>query len=225
MKKTRSVIFTAIITLLAFGAAIYTSCNKDRCSNVACQNGGTCVNGYCSCTYGYEGDHCEIRVKTTIEYWNHGFTDITLTLNNVAYTVPPGRSKGFQGGYGDTLQGLATTQGQYGRMIRWDSLFTLFPQSGTTTIDLHIPQTYFFLRVINDSSSSLLKEFRVNWRRPNEVDFIVSPPYEYQSYHEIGYFPLDSFSNLYMKSTTGAEWYDSLHLPLVQDQYYTAFAN
>jgi hypothetical protein len=226
MKRTRTVIATAIITLLTFGAIIYSSCTKDRCKNVACQNGGTCVNGYCSCPSGYEGDHCEIGVQTTIVYWNHSFTDITLTLNNQAYTIPAGHSKGFQGAYGDTLSGNATTAGAYGKMVIWDSLFNTFPQRGIDTVNLHVPNSYFYLIVDNDSSSSTLKEFQVNWQLgTSEVDFILIPPLPYLTTSGMGYFPASNVSNIHMVSTALHEWYDSLHLPLVQDQYYQAIAN
>ncbi len=225
MKRTKTVIATAIITLLTFGAIIYSSCTKDRCKNVACQNGGTCVNGYCSCPSGYEGDHCETGVTSTIVYWNHGFTDITLTLNNQAYTVPAGHSKGFTGAHGDTLQGVATTAGTYGKMVIWDSLLNIFPERGIDTVNFHIPNTYFYLTVLNDSSSSTLKEFQVNWQLSSEVDFIVTPPLQYLTTTAMGYFPASNVSNIHIVSTAEHEWYDSLHLPNVQDQSYEAITN
>ncbi len=225
MKRTRTVITTAIITLLTFGAIVYSSCTKDRCSNVTCQNGGSCVNGYCSCPSGWEGDHCELGVKTTIVYWNHSFTDITLTLNNQQYTVPSGHSKGFQGAYGDTLQGVATTSGMYGKLVIWDSLLTLFPQQGIDTVNLNVPNTYFYLVVDNDSSSSTLKEFQVNWHLTSEVDFILIPPLPYLTTSGMGYFPASTSSNIHMVSTALHEWYYNLNLPMVQNQYYQAIAN
>ena len=235
MKKTKAVIFTAIITLLAFGTSIYTSCNKDRCSNVACQNGGTCVNGYCSCPTGYEGDHCEIGVTTTIQYWNHGFTDITLTLQNGAYTVPAGHSKGFMGGYGDTLQGNAFTHGSSGVQVNWDTLFNTFPQSGTTTVDLNIPSTFFYLTVVNDSASGPLKYFVINKNVPgigNQQAIILPPPYlAYGAAIALGYFNAVDSSNLYIKSAANdGEWFFSrslgtLVLPMTANQAITITAN
>ena len=234
MKRTRSVIFTAIITLLAFGARIYTSCNKDRCSNVTCQNGGACVNGFCSCTYGYEGDHCEIQVKTMIEYWNHGFTDITLTLNNQAYTVPAGRSKGFKGGYGDTLKGNAFTQGPYGVQVIWDSLVTLFPVKGTYIVDLNIPSKYFFVSVINDSASGPIRYIYVNKDNEYGPQGVVNLPYPYLVYGSsigLGYFHAVANSSVYIRSAANnGEWYFSrldstLNLPMTENQYATLIAH
>ncbi len=58
MKKTKTVLFTAFITLAAFGTAMYTSCKKNPCSGVSCLNGGTCNGGNCSCQSGYSGSNC-----------------------------------------------------------------------------------------------------------------------------------------------------------------------
>lgn len=44
------------------------SCAKDRCKDTACGNGGVCVEGFCSCLNGWEGDHCE-------EMWNERFRE------------------------------------------------------------------------------------------------------------------------------------------------------
>ena len=222
MKKTRPVIATAIITLLTFGAIVYTSCTKDRCKNVMCQNGGTCSNGYCSCPSGFQGDHCETGVTTTIQYWNHGYTDIILTLNNVAYTVPAGRSKGFTGAYGDSLKGNAYTGGRYGDQITWDSIATPFPQSETTTVDLHIPPNYFFL-FVNNQSDTTLREFQIN---SNSEEVIFTPPLAHPSFTAIGYFHATSTSNVVIIATNSAQiWADTLNLPLTQDQAYTSTVN
>ena len=48
-----------IILLLLLPLSILTSCKKDLCQGVVCQNGGTCLNGLCSCPTGYEGPACE----------------------------------------------------------------------------------------------------------------------------------------------------------------------
>ncbi len=59
MKSIRNIAFSALLTFGAFGAITYTSCNKDECKDVVCQNGGTCNEGTCSCTTGYTGTNCE----------------------------------------------------------------------------------------------------------------------------------------------------------------------
>ncbi len=59
MKALRNVLVTAFLTMGLFFAVFYTACNKDRCNNVACLNGGACDNGNCVCAPGYEGNRCE----------------------------------------------------------------------------------------------------------------------------------------------------------------------
>lgn len=59
MKPFKNILFSAMLTLGAFGAVTYTACNKDECKNVTCQNGGTCSGGNCTCPTGYEGDRCQ----------------------------------------------------------------------------------------------------------------------------------------------------------------------
>ncbi|MBX7053054.1 MAG: calcium-binding EGF-like domain-containing protein [Flavobacteriales bacterium] len=49
-----------------FVALALLSCNKDNtdpCENVVCQNGGTCTEGTCYCTAGYEGASCETEQR------------------------------------------------------------------------------------------------------------------------------------------------------------------
>jgi hypothetical protein len=68
MKSIRNVVFSALLTLGAFGTVFYTSCTKDACKDVVCKNGGTCVNGTCSCPYAFNGTNCETEVRST--YYN-----------------------------------------------------------------------------------------------------------------------------------------------------------
>lgn len=52
--------FVAVATFLAMGSAVvYTSCEKDRCLDVKCTNGGACTDGFCTCPTGFEGVLCE----------------------------------------------------------------------------------------------------------------------------------------------------------------------
>lgn len=61
MKSIRNIAFAALMTIGAFSAITYTACNKDECKDVVCNNGGTCVDGTCSCPTGYEGTTCQTK--------------------------------------------------------------------------------------------------------------------------------------------------------------------
>lgn len=43
------------------------SCSTDKCSDVSCQNGGTCSDGSCNCSTGYEGSNCQTRASTKFQ--------------------------------------------------------------------------------------------------------------------------------------------------------------
>ena len=46
-----------------FGAMTVSSCKKDPCKNVTCQNGGTCQDGNCRCSLPWEGSKCEVDAR------------------------------------------------------------------------------------------------------------------------------------------------------------------
>lgn len=86
-KRTlRSIMSAAsIATLLAIGA-----CN-DACDEQVCLNGGTCVDGVCSCPSGYQGDSCNYETRSFYygTYNVHelcsatGITDYTANISEV----------------------------------------------------------------------------------------------------------------------------------------------
>lgn len=53
----------ALICLISCTVFLNTGCKKDPCKDVVCQNGGTCNEGDCDCTSGYEGAKCETEVR------------------------------------------------------------------------------------------------------------------------------------------------------------------
>lgn len=67
MKLIRHIALTTMLTVGAFSVITYTSCNKDNCKNVVCENGGTCnsTDGSCTCPTGYSGSTCGTAVRTT----------------------------------------------------------------------------------------------------------------------------------------------------------------
>ncbi len=87
MNKTiKNILFAGALTLGAFGVVTYTSCTKDACKGVVCNNGGTCVSGSCSCPSGYEGTNCQNKTRDKfIGSWAGsdvcGSGTYTITLN------------------------------------------------------------------------------------------------------------------------------------------------
>jgi hypothetical protein len=70
--KKKSFLQILFVVLVATSIGVLHSCSKkddttpvDPCANVSCLNGGTCSNGSCACTAGYEGTNCgtESRIK------------------------------------------------------------------------------------------------------------------------------------------------------------------
>ncbi len=49
--------------LFAIISLTISSCTTDKCEGVICQNGGTCNDGSCACTTGYEGTNCQTRIS------------------------------------------------------------------------------------------------------------------------------------------------------------------
>ncbi len=57
--------FVALMAVLGVSSTLlYTSCEKDSCVNLSCQNGGTCADNFCRCKTGYEGAECEIKLTS-----------------------------------------------------------------------------------------------------------------------------------------------------------------
>jgi hypothetical protein len=55
----KTILVSALATISAFSAIVYTSCNRDKCKTIVCANGGVCNGGSCNCPSGYEGTNCE----------------------------------------------------------------------------------------------------------------------------------------------------------------------
>ena len=59
----KAVFICSILTLSAFAAVVYTSCNPDKCKTIICANRGVCNSGSCTCVSGYEGTNCETETR------------------------------------------------------------------------------------------------------------------------------------------------------------------
>jgi hypothetical protein len=51
------------LVMALFGAMTVSSCKKDPCKKVTCQNGGTCQDGNCKCNLPWEGSRCEVDAR------------------------------------------------------------------------------------------------------------------------------------------------------------------
>jgi hypothetical protein len=84
MKFIKNIAFAAFLTIGAFSAVMYTSCTKDACKDVTCQNGGTCSGGTCTCPTGVGGTNCATIFRTTYTntYKGNGTDNAGGTYNN-----------------------------------------------------------------------------------------------------------------------------------------------
>ncbi|MBS1773217.1 MAG: calcium-binding EGF-like domain-containing protein [Bacteroidetes bacterium] len=109
MKLIRNIALSVMLTIGAFSAVTYMACNKDACKNVVCNNGGTCVNGTCSCPTGFYGATCDSLVRNKfLGSWS-GADVCGSGTYNIALTI--GSSSGAinalvnnPGGFGGTVQ-------------------------------------------------------------------------------------------------------------------------
>lgn len=61
MKFLKQILLTATLLTAIIGVATFTSCEKNACDGVKCQNGGACGHGLCNCPSGWEGAQCETK--------------------------------------------------------------------------------------------------------------------------------------------------------------------
>ena len=87
MKTLKSIAFTVALALGTFGAVTYTSCNSDDCKDVVCNNGGTCIDGNCSCPTGFEGSDCGTLARAKFLGTYTGSESCTLGTDNYSVKV------------------------------------------------------------------------------------------------------------------------------------------
>lgn len=90
MKSLRTLALSALLSVGAFSAVLYTACNKDECKDVVCLNGGTCVSGTCSCKTGFEGSDCSTVVATKFVNaggWRTTTEVCTVSGSNAQYDI------------------------------------------------------------------------------------------------------------------------------------------
>lgn len=69
---------------LAFGMMVMTNACSDPCKDVTCLNGGTCAEGTCDCTTGYEGDDCGTQERTKF-IGTYGVSDVCSLSGGSGY--------------------------------------------------------------------------------------------------------------------------------------------
>ena len=107
-----------LLTTCAFFAIatsiLISSCEKDACTELKCQNGSACTGGFCRCQTGYEGAEC--RTKTVNRFigtyygFNHCDQNPSLldTLDIRLYTDPNIVDLGLRHSYpNERFQGVA----------------------------------------------------------------------------------------------------------------------
>ena len=224
MKQFRSLLVAILAMVATFSAVLYTSCHKDPCSNVHCQNGGYCSGGSCVCPTGYEGSRCESRSLTTITFFNNTQTRMSIAITGYTTVyVDAGSSISFDGYYGDRALGTAMTGGNLGDPISWNLDYT-FPNSGELQVNVNVSSDYFYLYVRNNTASYTISEIIVNYLLTGVgTDEGTIIPYDGNLYG-VGYYQAFTNSNLHFFTNLKAhEWqYLDLGLPFTDNQTFTA---
>ena len=72
MKYIKQLALCAVLTISAFCALMYSSCQKDTCKGVTCLNKSTCSAGSCQCPVGISGANCETVYRKMYDHVYQG---------------------------------------------------------------------------------------------------------------------------------------------------------
>ncbi len=61
MKNLKNGLLALVAVIGTSFTLFLASCEKDSCTSLKCQNGGTCADNFCRCPTGFEGAECEIK--------------------------------------------------------------------------------------------------------------------------------------------------------------------
>ncbi len=226
MKQIRTVFITSILTMIAFGSVIYTSCRKDRCKNMVCQHGGTCNDGYCLCPQGYTGTYCQTPNVSQITFKNNTFTPVTITIETTEYTIDTGDDITFTGSHGDTLRGTGTTHGTYGENVNITPFSLIFPVRGILEHDLDVAPEYFFLKAqLNNPTVDNITKVFVNYKYVEDSTLDITVIDNDGSTYFIGYYHALDSSTVRLERTPLKWEFTNLALPKTENQSFTAVIN
>jgi hypothetical protein len=202
--QTKNILsYVGIITVLLF---------------TACQKTATAPNG------GGGGGNS----STTITYVNDSYTPISITVNGSTQTIAAGQNVVFKGTAGATATGQASTSGittsntQVGLLMTW-TLNNNFPTTGNFTVNLDVPSTYFFLKIINNSTSTTTKLY-VNYGLTSQTLENISMAPNTNVYN-LGYYLAYTNSNVRLENATSFWYFSPLNLPFVVNQQFIGTAN
>ncbi len=69
--QLRTIVFS--ICVFMFSAMVINSCTTNPCKDIVCKNNGTCREGKCACSSGYEGPFCGNKVSDKFIGYYDGF--------------------------------------------------------------------------------------------------------------------------------------------------------
>jgi len=227
MKNTKLIFVSAVATVILFSAVIFSACTKtksDPCSGIACQNGGTCTSGTCSCPTGYTGTLCQTKATTTVQYNNNTNTTLSITINGSTQTIPAKGNVTFTGTYGDAASGSATTNLNYGYLLTWNtSLATTFPASGIQTVNIDVSTTWFLLLIQNNSAYTIVNTY-VNYGLTVQTLEHPTIPNNGTEYI-IGYYKAYPNTTVRLESATTYWYFNTFTLPNTNNQVQLLIAN
>lgn len=179
MKNYRTLVLITVLTITSFCAVLYSSCKKDACSGVTCQNQGTCSGGKCTCPTGYSGDHCEM---SSITYTNHTYTPIYFTYAGQSQIIDTGKSITITGSVGTVAKPVAYTSltdssgVAMGNVITWNMTDSFPDGAGALNKSLTVQAGMVFIQMVNNTASDTIRGMHVNDADTTyPVNFVLIP--------------------------------------------------